>query len=100
MMDNEIHNRLDKIERKLDACLVLLRMVTSHGDFTYTLTNKSERWITAIREAEKIANSSIDAAVGCHQDRTMEDYAGSPRSDHCLWGNKAPSERVRKVVPT
>jgi hypothetical protein len=32
-----ILTKLDELEEKIDACLVLLRMATSHDDFSYTL---------------------------------------------------------------
>lgn len=75
----EILKRLDEIEKKLDACLVLLKMATTHDGFVYTLSNKSARWIKAMKEAGKIANASIDFVIGFHQEYATGDDGGSLR---------------------
>ncbi len=43
--------RLDELEEKLDACLVLLKMVVTSDDFSYTL----ERWDTTRRVNYKVS---------------------------------------------
>jgi len=63
-----ILKRLESIERKLDACLVFLRIITTHDDFVYSHDDKSERWLMAIAEARKIANGAGDDVVDFHRD--------------------------------
>jgi sugar phosphate isomerase/epimerase len=87
-----ILKRLDEIERKLDACLVLLKMATTHDDFIYRLDDKSERWIRAMKEAGKIANASIASVIRFHQEYGTGDDEGSLRNGLHPWGDKAPTE--------
>lgn len=63
-----IRKHLQDIERKVDACLILLRVATTHDDFVYSRHNKSNLWLAAIAEAEKIANSSERSAVNFHRE--------------------------------
>lgn len=46
-----IYARLDELEEKIDACLVLLKMVITSDDFGYTL----ERWDTEHRYHFKVS---------------------------------------------
>lgn len=57
-----IHKILFEIEQKVDACLILLREITTSDDFVYTKTGKSKEWLQAIREAEDLANHVIETA--------------------------------------
>lgn len=81
--------RLESLEEKLDTCLVLLRMVTTADDFTYTLSNKSEYWIKRIEKAEKVARRAADALIERHPKYGLvfESCNSSPR-------NTTPNERV------
>ena len=67
-----ILKRLDDIERKLDACLVLLEKATTHDDFVYGLSNKSERWISAMKKAEAIAHESVAFLEGSKRGHPLE----------------------------
>ena len=52
---------LGQLERKIDACLILLLKLTTQDNFVYTLHDKSEMWVNAMREAEKQASRVIPA---------------------------------------
>jgi hypothetical protein len=71
--------RLDAIEKKLDACLVLLKIAVTHDGFSYTLTNKSDLWINAIRNARKVAT---DASVTVAETRPGHAADRSSSSSH------------------
>ena len=58
--------RLESVEEKLDACLVILRMITTADDFTYTLSNKSEYWVKRIEKAEAVALRAADSLIERH----------------------------------
>ncbi len=51
--------RLSRLEEKVDACLVLLAKATTHDDFVYTHSDKSESWNAAMRWADSVANKVI-----------------------------------------
>lgn len=50
--------RIEELDEKLDACLVLLKMIITHDDFVYTLSNKSEQWVKTMTAAEVTANTA------------------------------------------
>ena len=54
-MIESIREKLDRIEGKLDAVLVLGLLATNHDDFACTLTGKSPQYIEAIRRATAVA---------------------------------------------
>src|SRR6267154_714171 len=55
--------RLVEIERKLEACLILLLKIMIADDLTYNLMDKSPKWIRAMSTAEHLASRvSLDAA--------------------------------------
>lgn len=60
--------RLDALEEKIDACLVLLRMATSHDVFRYTFSDKSPLWTRAMRGAEVIVSRVIDRVALVHRE--------------------------------
>jgi hypothetical protein len=57
-----ILTKLDELEEKIDACLILLRMATSHDDFSYTLEDTrrnykvSERWQKQMEWSRSVAS--------------------------------------------
>lgn len=61
-------SRLDGLEEKIDACLVLLRTVTTSDEFHYTLNNKSPLWARAIRGAEVVVSRVVDRVAAIHQE--------------------------------
>jgi hypothetical protein len=48
-------SRLASLETKIDACLVLLAVLTTADGFSCRLDNKSPLWIRAMAEAEALA---------------------------------------------
>ncbi len=51
--------RLSRIEEKVDACLILLLKATTHDDFVYTHSDKSEPWNAAMRWADSVATKAL-----------------------------------------
>ena len=72
-----IRNRLQAIKRKLDACLVFLQMATTHDDFVYSLTNKSARWLTALKAAQRVTNraTSVSRETGESREQVSPEQA-------------------------
>ena len=74
--------RLEVLEQKLDACLILLQMATTHDDFTYTLSDKSERWRQAMKGAGIVASRAEDSVIKAHQEYiTAQQTSDQPRED-------------------
>lgn len=69
-------SRLDALEEKIDACLVLLRMATSHDVFRYTFSDKSPLWTRAIRGAEVIVSRVIDRVALVHREYEKDVQSG------------------------
>lgn len=74
-----ILKRLDNVEAKLDACLVLLKMAVTHDDFVYRLDDKSERWIAAIQAARNQASRAAVSLVTGHRESGTDLDACSQR---------------------
>lgn len=81
-------DRLDALEEKIDACLVLLRMATTHDSFGYCLSDKSPAWTRAIRGAEVIVSRVIDRVGLIHREYERAIQTGGvlacPRPDPAL----------------
>src|ERR1035438_3262314 len=54
-MKAPVIDRPEQLEEKLDACLVLLGVLTAQDRFAYSLNDKSEVWIKAMLEARSLA---------------------------------------------
>lgn len=87
-MTEEVNERFDRIEEKLDACLVLLKKATSHDTFRYFLHDKSEGWIMAMRGADLLASRVTLSSANRHQadgpecsQRSLEPQSGSTVCD-------------------
>jgi hypothetical protein len=78
-MDAETKERLEQLEEKIDACLVLLRMATSHDVFRYTLSDKSPLWTRAMRGAEVIVSRVIDRVALVHREYEKALQSGEVR---------------------
>lgn len=60
--------RLDALEEKIDACLVLLRVATSHDKFAYTLSDKSPLWDRAIHGAQVVVSHVTERVASIYQE--------------------------------
>ena|SRR5215469_588996 len=60
------------LEEKVDACLILLRMLATQDSFFYTMHNKSPMWIRAIHAAEKVAAHVSSDVAKAHPECVME----------------------------
>ncbi len=81
--------RLDRLEEKLDACLVLLQMATTHDAFVYTLSDKSQHWINAMHGASIVASRGEASAIAAHQE-----YVSAHRPEGSRLADTDPSEKA------
>ena len=82
---------LGQLERKIDACLILLLKLTTQDNFVYTLHDKSEMWVNAMREAEKQA-SRVIPALALALSRSRSEVAPGRATDHASPSDTYPTE--------
>jgi hypothetical protein len=83
--------RLQRVEVKLDARLILLHKLTTADDFVYTLSDKSERWCSVMERAESVAVQIVDSVGTVRQEFEL----GQPLVELSR-KRKLPSGTVRK----
>lgn len=71
--------RNNSLNRKLDACLILLLEIVTSDSFRYTLNNKSALWIRAMTAAEATASRVALSAAKRLPKCGMEGLSGNFR---------------------
>ena len=86
---SSLTTRLQRLEVKVDACLVLLRELTTADDFVYKLSDRSRRWRDVMEWAERVAGRTIDSLATSRQASEL----GEPLADFSQ-ARKLPSGTV------
>jgi hypothetical protein len=76
---SDLEDRLDVIEEKLDACLILLKKATTHDSFTYSLNDKTVEWISAMRRADHLASRVALSSTEQRQDSGLQCHPSNQR---------------------
>lgn len=82
----ELVQRLSTIEEKLDACLVLLKVATTHDSFIYSFKNRSARFVNAIMAAQGIASHSVTSVAERHPEHDWDWCTGAVPPDPAEMG--------------
>lgn len=92
MSDTTNESRIASLETKIDACLVLLAVLTTADGFSCRLNNKSPLWIRAMAEAEALATH-----VGIASAKSRPEYALEVLSNSYKNHDKVPSGTAENI---
>lgn len=92
-----ILDRFSELEAKLDACLVLLKMATTHDEFRYNFKNRSARFVNAVMAAQGIASRATTSVAARHPEHDWAWFVSAARPFPAEMGT-APNETVESEL--